>query len=349
MIRVLIVDDSAVVRRILESELAKDPEIEIVGTAPDPFVARDLILETKPDVLTLDIEMPRMDGMTFLRKLMRHHPVPAVIVSSLTEKGGRMAMDAIHAGAVEVMCKPGSAYTVGDMAGELAEKLKAAARADLRRLVREAGEKGPVRTLPALAKTTDRILALGASTGGTAALEAVLERLPANIPGTVITQHMPQVFTKSFADRLNDRMGLEIREAEDGDSVAPGRVLIAPGNRHMLLRRSGARYHVRVKDGPRVRNQRPSVDVMFRSVARAAGRNAVGVILTGMGCDGAQGLLEMKEAGARTLGQNEASCVVYGMPKSAWEAGAVEREEHLDRIPEAILEVLAGEAQPSEA
>ncbi|MBN1824781.1 MAG: chemotaxis response regulator protein-glutamate methylesterase [Candidatus Eisenbacteria bacterium] len=349
MVKVLIVDDSAVVRRIFESELSKDPEIEVVGTAPDPFVARDMILEKKPDVITLDIEMPRMDGMTFLRKLMRHHPIPAVIVSSLTERGGVMALEAIQAGAVEVLCKPGAAYTVGDMTMELAEKLKGAARANVRRIVEGTGEGSHMKALPALAKTTHQILAIGSSTGGTVALEAILKKLPANLPGTVVTQHMPQLFTKSFADRLNGLMDLNVREAEDGDSVASGTVLIAPGNKHMLLRRSGARYYVEVKDGPRVKNQRPSVDVMFRSVARNAGRNAVGVILTGMGNDGAQGLLEMKEAGARTIAQNEVSCVVFGMPKAAIEAGAADRVEHLARIPEAILDLFANEKAPAGA
>jgi two-component system chemotaxis response regulator CheB len=337
--RVLIVDDSAVVRQIFALELARDPEIEVVGAAPDPYVARDLVVQRRPDVLTLDVEMPRMDGITFLRKLMRYHPVPVVVVSSLTAAGGALALEALAAGAVDVMCKPGSSFTVGDMAPLLAEKLKAAARAPLRRPAapHPAPEHGEPR---ALTRTTNQILALGASTGGTVAIERILRAMPANSPGTVITQHMPEQFTRYFAGRLDEAARLDVREAADGDSVVPGVALVAPGNRHLLLRRSGARYHVQVKDGPRVNRHRPSVDVMFRSVAQAAGRNAVGAILTGMGGDGAQGLLEMKRAGARTLAQDEATCVVYGMPKVAVELGAVDDVLPLDRIPARILEVV---------
>jgi two-component system chemotaxis response regulator CheB len=342
--RVLVVDDSAVVRQIFSRELARDPELEVVGSAPDPYVARDLIVQRKPDVVTLDLEMPRMDGITFLRKLMHYHPLPVVVVSSLTPAGGELALEALAAGAVDVMCKPGAAFTVGDMSAQLIEKVKAAAHVRLRAPRPVASPGAAVAAAPApapaLTRTTHQVLAIGASTGGTVALEAILRAFPPNAPGTVVTQHMPEMFTRYFADRLDQVAQVEVREAADGDSVAPGVVLIAPGDRHLLLRRSGARYHVQVKDGPRVNRHRPSVDVMFRSVAQAAGRNAVGVILTGMGGDGAQGLLEMRQAGARTLGQDEGSCVVYGMPKVAYEVGAVEKVVPLGGMAAQILETV---------
>lgn len=323
MIRVLVVDDSAVVRQIFSRELARDPELEVVGAAPDPYVARDLIVQRKPDVITLDVEMPRMDGLTFLRKLMHFHPMPVVVVSSLTPAGGAVALEALAAGAVEVMCKPGSSFTVGDMTPLLAEKIRSAAHANVRRAPspHPPVEPGEPR---ALSRTTNQILAIGASTGGTVALELMLKSFPANAPGTIVTQHMPELFTRYFAERLDAVTSLEVREAVDGDSIVPGLALIAPGDKHLMLRRSGARYYVQVRDGPRVNRHRPSVDVMFRSVAQAAGRNAIGAILTGMGNDGAQGLLAMKEAGARTFAQDEASCVVFGMPKVAIELGAVD-------------------------
>jgi len=346
--RVLVVDDSAVVRQIFSRELARDPELEVVGTAPDPYVARDLIVQKKPDVLTLDLEMPRMDGITFLRKLMHYYPLPVVVVSSLTPAGGELAMEALAAGAVDVMCKPGASFTVGDMAVQLAEKVKAAAHVNLkaRAPTRLAGAPAPAPPVaaPALTRTTHQILAIGASTGGTVALEGILRGFPPNAPGTLITQHMPEMFTRYFADRLNQIAQVEVREAVDGDSVVPGVALIAPGNKHMLLKRSGARYLVSVRDGPRVNRHRPSVDVMFRSVAQCAGRNAVGVILTGMGGDGAQGLLEMRTAGARTFGQDEASCVVYGMPKVAADLGAVEQVVPLDRMTAEILGAIEASA-----
>jgi two-component system, chemotaxis family, protein-glutamate methylesterase/glutaminase len=344
--RVLVVDDSAVVRQIFSRELARDPELEVVGTAPDPYVARDLIVQMKPDVLTLDLEMPRMDGITFLRKLMHYYPLPVVVVSSLTPAGGELAMEALAAGAVDVMCKPGASFTVGDMAAQLTEKVKAAAHVNLkaRAPARLAGAPAPPVAAPALTRTTHQILAIGASTGGTVALEGILRSFPPNAPGTLITQHMPEMFTRYFADRLDQLAQVEVREAVEGDSVVPGVVLIAPGNKHMLLKRSGARYFVSVRDGPRVNRHRPSVDVMFRSVAQCAGRNAVGVILTGMGGDGAQGLLEMRGAGARTFGQDEASCVVYGMPKVAADLGAVEHVVLLDRMTAEILGAIEASA-----
>jgi two-component system chemotaxis response regulator CheB len=331
-IRVLVVDDSAVVRNVFQTELSRDPAIEIVGTAPDPFVARNLILEREPDVITLDVEMPRMDGITFLRKIMRYRPTPTIVVSSLTPAGGQLAMEALAAGAVDVMCKPGGAYTVGDMTTELAEKVKAVAFSSVQHR-----EHPPVPASPALSRTTHRVVSIGASTGGTIAIERILAALPHNAPGILVTQHMPETFTRHFATRLAQYTHLDAREAVDGDSVTPGVVLVAPGNRHLLLRRSGARYLVEVKDGPRVNRHRPSVDVTFRSVARVAGPNAIGVILTGMGADGAQGLLAMRQAGGRTIAQDEQSCVVFGMPKAAFDLGAAERVLPLGEIAAEIV------------
>ena len=332
MIKVLIVDDSAVVRQILQGALSSDPEIQVVGTAPDPFVARDKIVELKPDVITLDVEMPRMDGITFLRKLMHYQPMPVIVVSSLTPEGSGLALDALSAGAVEVMCKPGAAFTVGDMAEELVEKVKTAAFARVKRLTARNTDKPG-----ALGKTTNKVVAIGASTGGTVALERILSRIPVDGPGIVIAQHMPAMFTKQFAARMNQLSPMEVREAVDGDSVVPGVALIAPGDYHMLLKRSGARYFVQVKTGPMVHRQRPAVEVLFRSVAMCAGPNAVGIILTGMGADGAQGLLEMRQAGGLTVAQDEASCVVFGMPRAAIELGAAQRIMGLDQIPQEIL------------
>ncbi|MCA9409997.1 MAG: chemotaxis response regulator protein-glutamate methylesterase [Candidatus Omnitrophica bacterium] len=339
--KVLIVDDSAVVRQILTRELQKDPSIEVVGSAPDPFVARDKIVDLKPDVLTLDIEMPRMDGITFLRKLMKHYPIPVVIVSSLTQKGGELALEAMQAGAVDVMCKPGTAYSVGDLSIALIDKVKAASRVrvPMHRNGSEASSRSAAKQY-SLTRTTQKVVAIGASTGGTQALESVLVTLPPNSPGIVIVQHMPEVFTKSFADRLNQLCQVEVKEAEDNDSVTTGRVLIAPGNFHMMLRRSGARYYVEIKSGPLVSRHRPSVDVLFKSVARYAGRNAVGAILTGMGRDGAEGLAEMHNEGAKTIAQDEDSCVVFGMPKEAIQLGGADFVTPLDRIAEKILSLV---------
>ena len=340
MIRVLIVDDSAIVRQIFTRELSKHPDIEVVGTAPDPYVARDKIVALKPDVITLDVEMPRMDGITFLGKLMKHYPLPVIIVSSLTRAGGKMALDAIEKGAVEVLAKPGEAYSVGDLGEQLAEKIRAASRVNIANYAQRSTATQATRpaVVPqALAETTNKILAIGASTGGTEALKEVLTRLPRSIPGTVIVQHMPPNFTTAFAERLNTLCEFEVKEAEDGDTVRPGLALIAPGNYHMIFQRSGARYFVRVKTGPMVHHQRPAVDVTFKSVARYAGSNAAGVILTGMGKDGAEGLLEMKQAGARTIAQDEASCVVFGMPKEAIKLGAADRVLNLFDIPAAIM------------
>lgn len=339
-IKVLVVDDSAIVRKIFAEELSRFRDIEVVGTAPDPYVARDKILLLKPQVITLDIEMPRMDGLTFLRKLMAHYPLPVIIVSSLTPKGGKLAMEAVESGAVDVIAKPGSAYTVGDMSGQLAEKIRAAA------LVRVA-KRGPgpaqvqkFEPIKALAETTNKIIAIGASTGGTEALKVVLTKMPPNSPGIVVVQHMPANFTTAFAERLNGLCSIAVSEARNDDTVVPGKALIAPGNFHMIMRRSGARYYVEVKDGPMVHHQRPAVDVLFKSAARYAGANAVGVILTGMGADGAEGMLEMKKAGAMNIAQDEKSCVVFGMPKEAIKLGGVDRVVPLEQVSNEILKMV---------
>jgi len=342
-IRVLVVDDSAIVRKIFKQELSKYPDIEVVGTAPDPYVARDKIVRLKPDVITLDIEMPRMDGITFLRKLMKYYPIPTIVVSSLTKKNSEMALEALEAGAVDVLAKPGGAYSVGDMSVQLAEKIRAAAKVKYLPTASETKErlaKAPKIVPGTLKKTTHKVIAMGASTGGTEAVKVVLTQLPVTTPGVVIVQHMPPKFTESFAERLNSLCKIEVREAKDGDAVIPGVALIAPGNYHMVLKRSGARYYVQIKDGPLVCYQRPSVDVLFYSVAKYAGRNAVGVIMTGMGKDGARGLLEMHKAGAKTIAQDEQSCVVFGMPKEAIKLGAVDVVVSLEDIPRTIFKFL---------
>jgi len=336
-IKVLIVDDSAVVRSIFSKELSSDTDIEIVGTAPDPYVARERILSLKPDVITLDIEMPRMDGITFLRKLMKYYPLPVIVVSSLTQKGSELAMDALRYGAVEVMSKPGPSYTVGDMSLSLIEKIKAASKVDIRSFQSRIMQNMPHRQTFALSTTTNKVIAIGASTGGTQALEYILTSMPANIPGIAIVQHMPEKFTKSFAERLNTLCTIEVKEAEDGDRVIPGKALIAPGNKHMVLRRSGATYYVSIKNGPLVKRQRPSVEVLFESVAKYAGSNAIGVILTGMGSDGAEGLLAMKQNGAATIAQDEKSCVVFGMPQEAIKLGGVDKVKSLADIPKEVV------------
>ena len=338
-IRVLIVDDSALVREILSRELARDPEIEVVGAAPDPYIARDKIVALKPDVLTLDIEMPRMDGLTFLRKLMQHYPLPVIVVSSLTPRGGDIALEALDAGAVEVMCKPGAAYTVGDMSIALIDKIKACARVAVAKRERRAAVVGVPQRL-SMSRTTNKVVAIGASTGGTEALTTVLTALPPDAPGIVIVQHMPEHFTRSFANRLNEICAVEVREAENGDTVIPGRVLIAPGNYHMLLRRNGAVYMVDVKQGPLVSRHRPSVDVLFKSVAKFAGKNAVGVLLTGMGADGADGMVALRQAGAETIAEAEESCVVFGMPREAIARGGASSVVSLLQMPTSIADAM---------
>jgi two-component system chemotaxis response regulator CheB len=336
-VRVLIVDDSAIVRKILTQELSRHSGIEIVGTAPDPYIARDKIVALNPDVLTLDVEMPRMDGITFLRKLMKHHPMPVIVLSSLTPQGGQTAMEALDAGAVEVMCKPGGSFSVGDVCAVLVDKIRAASRARIDRTPSLATGGGGAPQRLSMAETTNKIFAIGASTGGVQALTCVLSMLPANAPGTVIVQHMPAHFTTSFAQRLNNECAVSVKEAEDGDHVVPGRVLIAPGGLHMLLQRSGANYFVVLRDGPSVCHQRPSVEVLFNSVAKFAGANAIGAILTGMGDDGATGLLNMRQAGAHTVAQDEQSCVVFGMPKEAIARGGAERIVPLGKVAETLI------------
>jgi two-component system chemotaxis response regulator CheB len=340
-IKVLVVDDSAIVRKIFSEELSRFPDIEVVGTAPDPFVARDKIIQLKPEVVTLDIEMPRMDGLTFLRKLMRYYPLPVIIISSLTSQGSKLGLEALESGAVEVIAKPGGSYSVGDMSEQLAQKIRAAARVRMKdRAVVSAKAAPPEPVSSALSRTTHQIVAIGASTGGTEALKSVISRMPADSPGILIVQHMPANFTTAFAERLNGLAHITVKEARDNDSVLPGTALLAPGNFHMILRRSGARYYVDVKDGPMVHHQRPAVDVLFKSVAKYAGSNAVGVIMTGMGADGSAGLLEMKQAGARTIAQDENSCVVFGMPKESIKLGAVDKVVPLDQIAQEILRMV---------
>jgi len=344
-IKVLIVDDSAIVRKILTEQLSKEPDIEVVGTAPDPYIARDKIVQLKPNVVLLDIEMPRMDGITFLKKLMKYYPLPVIIVSSLAPKGSRLAIEALEIGAVEVMCKPGGPYSVGEMIVDLSQKIRAAAKIKYikRKKPAQVKEIRSKTSIQPTLETTNKVIAIGSSTGGTEALREILPQFPPSFPGVVIAQHMPPGFTTAFANRLNELCQIRVKEAENGDSVIPGLALIAPGNYHMLLRRSGAKYYVEIKDGPRVHYQRPSVDVLFTSVAKAAGPNAIGIILTGMGADGAKGLLEMKKAGAKTIAQDEASCVVFGMPKEAIKLGAVDKILPLQKIPEEVMKYIYNE------
>lgn len=346
-IKVLVVDDSAIVRKIFTQELSKTDDIQVIGAAPDPYVARDKIVHLQPDVITLDIEMPRMDGLSFLRKLMKYYPIPTIIVSSLTQKNSEMALEAIECGAVEVLAKPGGAYSVGDMSIQLVDKIRAAAQVRMLRSSHHQGraaqrnDKIPSLSPSSLKCTSHKIVAIGASTGGTEALKNVLTKLPVNSPGILVVQHMPPNFTKAFADRLNSLSEIEVREAKNGDAILPGLALIAPGNYHMQLGRSGARYYVEVKTGQLVCHQRPSVDVLFHSVAKYAGANALGVIMTGMGRDGAAGMVKMREAGAHTIAQDEASCVVFGMPKEAIRMGGAEYIVPLSEIPAAILQVIS--------
>ncbi|MDQ7006095.1 MAG: chemotaxis response regulator protein-glutamate methylesterase [Acidobacteriota bacterium] len=335
MIKVLIVDDSAVVRSTLKRALSAHGDIHVVGAAVDPYVAREYIAKFEPDVLTLDIEMPRMDGLTFLGKLMRFHPIPTVVVSSLTPQNSEMAMRALALGAVAVIPKPGSQLSVPDVEDSLIHAIRAASVAQVQPLREPSAPRQPVPDQHL--ETSHKILAVGASTGGTVAIEEVLREMPRNTPGTVIAQHMPPGFTRSFAERLNGICQVEVREAAEGDDVVPGVALVAPGGRHMVLVREGARYRVGLNDDPPEHFQRPAVDVLFRSVARIAGANAIGVLLTGMGSDGAQGLLAMRKAGAHTMAQDEKSCVVFGMPKEAIKLSAAETVCPLREIAGTVL------------
>jgi two-component system, chemotaxis family, protein-glutamate methylesterase/glutaminase len=341
--RVLIVDDSAVVRQTLTQILQSDPMLEVMGTASDPFQAAEKMKNEIPDVITLDVEMPRMDGLAFLRRIMSQHPMPVVVISSLTDAGTETAMKALEYGAVEVLTKPriDSNETWEESKIKICDVVKAAALSRVRRRSAVIAAVPPKLSADAVIKqstatsmiqTTEKVVAVGASTGGTEALLQFLQALPVDCPGILIVQHMPEQFTKSFANRLDSLCQIRVKEAENGDAVLRGRALIAPGNKHMLLKRSGARYYVEVVDGPLVNRHRPSVDVLFRSTARFAGRNSIGVIMTGMGNDGAQGLLEMKQAGAKTIAQDERSCVVFGMPKEAIKLNAADKVLSLDQI-----------------
>jgi two-component system chemotaxis response regulator CheB len=342
-IRVLVIDDSALVRELLGEILRQDREIEVVGSAPDPVVGWEKIKAFKPDVITLDVEMPRMDGLKFLEMLMTHHPLPVVMVSSLTERGCETTLRALELGAFDFVSKPKIDVQAGTVAlgAELCGKVKAAAAAHLQPRTPAVARTRPASSSAArseaLPTTTHKVLAIGASTGGTEALREVLTALPADAPGVVVVQHMPEKFTRSFADRLDGLCNIRVREAQDGDRVLPGLALIAPGNFHVQIARSGANYLTRVRQGAAVSGHRPSVDVLFDSCSRVLGTNVVGVILTGMGADGARGMLAMHQAGAHTIAQNEATCVVFGMPKEAIHCGAVDQVLPLDRIAGAAL------------
>ena len=354
-IKVMLVDDSAVVRQVLAALLGKDPGIEVIASAPDPIFAMDKMNVQWPDVIVLDVEMPRMDGITFLKKIMSIRPTPVVICSTLTEKGAATSVQAMAAGAIAVVTKPkaGLRNFLELDEGDIVDAVKAAAASNMRRV--KAMTMSPIgvpakitidQAMPtldlthsataAMSITTDKLVAIGTSTGGTQALEVVLKQLSRTVPGIVIVQHMPEKFTEAFADRLNKICDIEVLEAKNGDRVIPGRALVAPGGKHMQVKRSGAQYHVEISDGPPVNRHRPSVDVLFRSVAKCAGRNALGIIMTGMGDDGALGMRDMHDAGAETIAQDEKTCVVYGMPKEAVKLGAVDKVIPLLSIPGVI-------------
>jgi len=347
-IKVLIVDDSAVVRQTLAEILSSDPQIEVMSTASDPFIAAERIRHEIPDVITLDVEMPRMDGITFLHKIMSQHPIPVVMCSSLTEKGSETALKALEYGAVEIIQKPrmGTKTFLEESRVRICDAVKAASQARVRRVSASTHTVAPKLTADvimakpkshAMMQTTEKVVVIGASTGGTEALRIFLESLPADCPGIIIVQHMPEGFTRAFSQRLNGLCKITVKEAENNDTVVRGRALIAAGNHHLLLKRSGARYYVEIKDGPLVSRHRPSVDVLFRSAARYAGKNAVGVIMTGMGDDGARGMLEMKQAGAVNIAQDEASCIVFGMPNEAIKLGGVDLVRPLESICREVL------------
>ncbi len=334
-IKVLVVDDSAVIRKLLSKIVSSCPDMELVGAAPDPFAAREMIVEHKPDVMTLDVEMPRMDGISFLEKVMQFMPIRTLIISSLAKEGSETALRALEVGAIDVVEKPSLDVTksLEAMTEAIASKIRMAARARIQKIVPSA--KSLVQKKPgvtAMAKTTHQVLAIASSTGGTEALKVVLAGLPADLPGTVIVQHMPAGFTKTYSDSLNSRFPFEVKEAEDGDKVVPGRVLVAPGNFHMEIVRNGAFYHAKLHQQPLLHGVRPAADFLMKSVAKYVGGNAIGVVLTGMGKDGAEGLLEMKKAGAFTISQSEKTCVVYGMPHAAVQIGAVDKVMDLDQI-----------------
>jgi two-component system chemotaxis response regulator CheB len=347
-IGVLIVDDSSLVRRALARELNRQSGIRVLGTAPDAFIAREKILKLHPDVITLDIQMPRMDGLTFLRKLMKHHPIPTIVISSLTGQGCQAAVACLEAGAVDVVTKPDDTCSIGDLGRQLADIIRAAAGARLQ-ATQSANDAMRPHTDVSPPAVSNTVVAIGTSTGGTEALRFVLTGLPARCPGIVMVQHMPAGFTAAFAERLNGLCQIEVREAKNGDGVTPGVALLAPGDRHMRLVRDGVRYLVRVCDGPRVCRHRPSVEVLFESTAECAGRNSLGIIMTGMGNDGAYGLLSMRKAGAMTIAQNEESCVVFGMPKEAIECGGAALVSPLDQMSQHIVSFAGGKLRPNKS
>lgn len=359
MIKVFIVDDSALVRQVLTACLESHPNIQVIGQAADPIFALEKMRKQWPDVLVLDVEMPRMDGITFLRKIMAERPTPSIICSTLTEAGASITLDALAAGAVGVFTKAklGLKDSLQQISGDLIRQIEVAARSQPhampRKVATPAAAPAPTTSGEPVAKvhltTTDRVVALGTSTGGTQALEVVLRQLPVDCPGIVIVQHMPEKFTAAFAQRLDSLCAIDVREARHMDRVRPGLALVAPGGKHMQLKRSGAQYFVEVLDGPPVNRHKPSVDVLFRSVAKHAGHNALGVIMTGMGDDGARGLLAMRESGARTVAQDEASCVVFGMPKEALKLGAAQSSEALGALPGLITQYARGQGKPAEA
>lgn len=343
--RVFVVDDSAVVRRVLSLALDKHPGIQVIGSAPDPIAARDAIVSERPHVLILDLEMPRMDGIEFLKRIMTHFPMPVIIVSSLTPAGSDLAMQALELGAVDVLCKPGHAYTIGSLADDLHARILAVAGRRLPTVRSRPATAQALSLTTGLSTTTNAIIAIGASTGGTEALATVIRALPATSPGIVVVQHMPPGFTKSFADRLNRDSALQVSEAIDGDRITPGRCLIAPGDRHLVVERRGATYFAKLDDGPRVGLHKPAVNVLFDSLIKAAGNNTIAAILTGMGKDGASGITALRQAGAHTIGQNEATCVVYGMPKEAQALGGIIEELPIDAIAKAILNAVQRHGQ----
>ena len=338
-IRVLIVDDSSVIRMLLTKILASDADIEVVGTAADPYIAREKLISLKPDVMTLDIEMPRMDGITFLERVMMHMPTRTIMISSLSATSSAMALKSLAAGAIDIIEKPSLdvGHSLELMSQEILAKVKMAAKANLSPCPGNRPPRKKPESSSALEVTTHLVIAIASSTGGTEALKVLLAGMPSNIPGTVIVQHMPPVFTKTYAEALNSMFPFEVKEAEDGDRVVPGRVLIAPGNFHMELARSGAVYFVKLHQEDKLHGVRPAADYLMKSVSKFAGSNSIGVILTGMGKDGAAGLLEMRQAGAYTLAQDEASCVVFGMPKAAIDLGAVEHVIKLPKMADMIL------------
>ncbi len=347
-IRVLIVDDSALVRKILKDGLSKDPQIEVIGTARDPYQARDILVLERPDVITLDVEMPKMDGVTFLKKFMPVYPTPTIMVSSLTESGKKITIEALEAGAVDIVTKPktGVSDDLPRMLDEIRRKVKEAARVDVKKFSRQKRSTLPkineLKITSALDESTDKIIAIGASTGGTEALARILPAFPRTSPGIVIVQHMPEGFTKAFAQRLDSISQMKVKEAENNDRVLTGLCLIAPGGaNHMELHRSGGQYRVVLRKGEKVSGHRPSVDILFKSVAQHAGKNAAAALLTGMGKDGAEGLLEIRKAGGRTISQDEATSVVWGMPRAGWEMGGAEKLVPLEEIPQTLLTMIS--------